>query len=102
MCEYIILQVLQLGELAEGVQVAGATREVQSRASIVVSAIYLGAQRQHALYIGPSALSSDEHERGYIAVHYRLVDREELLEDLDDRLNLTLVNGRHNYCLCAK
>ena len=75
---------------------------MQGRASVVVSAIYLGAQRQHALYIGPSALSSDEHERGYIAVHYRLVDREELLEDLDDRLNLTLVNGRHNYCLCAK
>ena len=102
MCEYIILQVLQLGELAEGVQVAGATRKVQGRASIVVSAIYLGAQGQHALYIGPSALSSDEHECGYIAVHYRFVDREELREDLDDRLNLTLVDGRHNYCLCAK
>ena len=75
---------------------------MQGCASVVVCAVEIGIQLENTLDVRSCAFASHEHQCRDVAVHDWLVDREQLLQDFNDRLDLAFVDGCHDNGLGAE
>ena len=100
--EHIVFQLFDRHQLIEGLQISGATREVDGRAAIIVRQIDIGAERDNLGNVSGGAFACHEHQRGDVSILDRLVYGEQLLENLDDRLDLAFVDGGHYDSLRAE